>query len=200
MRAPRDERARLLYGPYQAPALRKGDRAFCLYRDCEVVITSWTDARMSWPRGRGSHHGRFGGPGLLVNEELARAIRQESGIALRHWWGVSESLVWKWRQALGVPRLNEGSKRLRDDLNRELAADLSGVPLPPEEIERRRRMARELMLARYLKTGRSGPLWAAEEVALLGRVSDEVAARQIGRSPNAVRQKRESLGIPRALA
>jgi hypothetical protein len=200
MRTPQDERARLLYGPYQAPALKKGDRAFCLYRDCEVVITSWTDARMSWPRGRGSHNGRFGGPGLLVNEELARAIRLESGVALRHWWGVGESLVWKWRQALAVPRLNEGSKRLREQLNRELAADLSGVPLSPEEIERRRRMARELMLARYLKSGRSGPLWTPEEVALLGRVSDEEAARQIGRSRNAVRQKRESLGIPRTLA
>jgi hypothetical protein len=29
MRTPQDDRARLLYGPYQAPALKKGDRAFC---------------------------------------------------------------------------------------------------------------------------------------------------------------------------
>jgi hypothetical protein len=55
MRAPRDERARLLYGPYQVPALRKGDRAFCLYRDTDVVITGWTDARISSAAGRAAH-------------------------------------------------------------------------------------------------------------------------------------------------
>jgi hypothetical protein len=36
----------LLHGPYQPPALRRGDRATCLYLDAEVVITSWTDARI----------------------------------------------------------------------------------------------------------------------------------------------------------
>jgi hypothetical protein len=83
-------RLKLLFGRYQAPALRRGDRAWCLYRDCEVVITSWSDAQITWPRGRGSHNGPFGGPGLLVNEELARAIRLESGIALRHWGDIWE--------------------------------------------------------------------------------------------------------------
>ena len=38
-------RVRLLFGPYQAPALERGDRATCLYRDCDVVVTGWTDAR-----------------------------------------------------------------------------------------------------------------------------------------------------------
>jgi hypothetical protein len=59
MRVPRGDRARLLYGPYQAPALRKGDRAFCLYHDTDVVITGWTDARISsaaLPRGVRAAH------------------------------------------------------------------------------------------------------------------------------------------------
>ena len=43
---------RLLHGPYTPPRLRRGDRATCLYRDAEVVITSWSDARISWPRCR----------------------------------------------------------------------------------------------------------------------------------------------------
>jgi hypothetical protein len=34
----------LLAGPYQAPAVRKGDRASCLYRDSDVIVTSWTAA------------------------------------------------------------------------------------------------------------------------------------------------------------
>jgi hypothetical protein len=34
-----DARLRLLRGPYKAPRLRRGDRAFCLFRDCDVVVT-----------------------------------------------------------------------------------------------------------------------------------------------------------------
>jgi len=114
--------------------------------------------------------------------------------------GVSESLDWKWRQALGVPRLNEGSARLRAALNGELNEEKRGVPLPAEQVERRRRTARELDLGRYLWKGYHGPRWTWQELALLGRASDEEVARRIGRTPNAVRQKRELLGIPKALA
>lgn len=46
------DRHKLLHGPYQAPAFQRGDRATCLYRDVEVVITSWTDAPIPWPRWR----------------------------------------------------------------------------------------------------------------------------------------------------
>ena len=38
---------RLRFGPYKPPALKKGDRAFCLYRDANVVVTSWTDTNSS---------------------------------------------------------------------------------------------------------------------------------------------------------
>ena len=40
----------LLAGPYVPPKFKRGDRAFCLYRDCDVVVTAWTDARIPWPR------------------------------------------------------------------------------------------------------------------------------------------------------
>jgi hypothetical protein len=106
------EKVKLLFRPYKAPRLRCGDRAFCLFRDCDVVITSLTAARISWPRCRALDSGGPGS-GLLVDEELARAICQESAAAVAHWWGVSANTVALWRRALGVERLDSpGSRRL----------------------------------------------------------------------------------------
>jgi hypothetical protein len=69
------DKQRLLHGPYRPPALRVGDRTDCLMRGT-VIITSWTDARISWPRCRrpvGNSH-----PSLLLDTELARAVRTEA--------------------------------------------------------------------------------------------------------------------------
>jgi hypothetical protein len=44
-----DDRVKLLHGPYQAPRLHVGERAACLFKDCDVVVTGWTDARITWP-------------------------------------------------------------------------------------------------------------------------------------------------------
>jgi len=49
---PYPDHVKLLHGPYQPPALKKGDRAFCLFRDADVIVTSWTAARLPWPRCR----------------------------------------------------------------------------------------------------------------------------------------------------
>jgi hypothetical protein len=112
MKADDRDRTKLLFGPYKAPRLREGDRAACLYRGCEVVVTGWADARINWPRCRPVDVSRAR-PSLLVDEELARAVRHESAAALRYWWGVSEFLVWKWRKALGVNCRNcPGTQRL----------------------------------------------------------------------------------------
>jgi hypothetical protein len=73
-----NEAIRLLFGPYRAPRLRRGDRAFCLLRDGPVVITSWTDAPIPWPRCR-KLDGPGGGSGLLLDEELVR----QSGVSCR---------------------------------------------------------------------------------------------------------------------
>ncbi len=43
------DRNKLLGAPYRPPALRVGDQATCLYRDCDVIVTGWTDALISWP-------------------------------------------------------------------------------------------------------------------------------------------------------
>jgi hypothetical protein len=44
------DRVRLLHGPHRSPSLGVGDRATCLFENCDVVVTSWTDAGISWPR------------------------------------------------------------------------------------------------------------------------------------------------------
>jgi hypothetical protein len=195
-----DDRVRLLHGPYRPPRLRKGDRASCLFRDCDVVVTGWTDARISWPRCRPVDVARTH-PSLLVDEELARAVRQESAAAVRFWWGVSVGVVWRWRRALGVTRTNnEGSRRRMQAAAEAGAARLRGVPLPPEAVERRRQTARDLNLGRFLHKGYHGPRWSDADLALLGTLTDDEVARRTGRSWNAVRQKREELGIPNPAA
>src|SRR5262245_52651354 len=95
---------RLLHGPYRAPRLKRGMRATCLYRDGDVIITYWSEARISWPRCM--RPGERGGIGLLVNNELLRAIRNESASALVHWFGVGRSTLRRWRAAFGVTRTN----------------------------------------------------------------------------------------------
>jgi hypothetical protein len=160
-----------------------------------VVITSWSDGRISWPRCRTLGH--RGGSGLLVDEELARAVRSESAAALMYWWGVSCNAVWSWRKALGVEGRSgtEGSRRLIRAAAEKGADRLRGKPLSPEQVEQRRRTARALNLGQYLDPAH-GAGWSRAELQLLGEVADAQVAALTGRSANAVRQKREELGIP----
>jgi hypothetical protein len=195
------DRFKLLFGPYQAPALRRGDRASCLVRDCLVVVTTWTDARIPWPRCRQCRKGRGsgGGSGLLVDEELAHAVRTESAAALSYWWGVGHGAIARWRMALGVGKMDSpGSRRLIRAASAAGGAASRTIPLPPEEVERRRRIARELDLGQHLQTGYHGPWWSAEQLVLLGTDTDEAVAALVGRTANAVRVMRTHLGIPSA--
>jgi hypothetical protein len=189
------DKVNLLHGPYQTPRLRRGDRTTCLYRDKDVIVTGLSAGHIPWPLCKpiGRAH-----PGLLVEEELARAIRCESSLAVQHWWGASPRVVWCWRQALGVLRHNEGSLRLCGMNGEAAAAVLRGVPLPPEAVERRRRTTVEMNLAQYLQPcpcpNGSRP-WPDDELALLGTMTDHALSLQLSRSVNAVRIMRERRGI-----
>jgi hypothetical protein len=184
---------RLLHAPYKPPALRVGDRAICLYRDCVVVITSWSDARLSWPRCR-ELGTQGGGHGLLVNEELRRAIRSESSIALQHWLGVNAVTVWRWRLAFGVAQWGtEGSRRLHRQLSEAGAKKLRGRKLSTPEVERRRQTALRLGLRPGERWGERG--WTREQLAMLGTASDAHVAAKIGRTETAVRVMRSRVGI-----
>jgi hypothetical protein len=182
----------LLHGPYQPPGLRRGGRTVCLYRDAEVVITSWTDARIPWPRCQAI--GVRGGSGLLVTEELVRAIRTESSCAIQHWWGIREETVWRWRKAFGVSQWGtEGSRRLHQVSSARGAARMRGKKLPKKLVQRRIEVRRELGILRA--PDRWGERrWQAEELDLLGTAPDAELAARLGRTVTAVRVMRNRLG------
>jgi hypothetical protein len=190
------DRVKLLFGPYTVPRLRRGDRADCLNHDTTVRITGWTGARVAWPLCRPVDRPR-GQPTILLDEELARAVRHESAAAIRYWWGVSVFVVWRWRKILGVSRTNnEGSVRLIQAAADRGAAAMAAREWTEEECDQRSRRSIELGLVRTLVLGYHGPRWTPEDIALLGNVPDGEVARRTRRSVNAVRQKRILLGIP----
>jgi hypothetical protein len=104
----------LLHGSYQPPALHRGDRTTCLYRDTEVTITSWTDAPIPWPRCR-----VIGAPG--------RGSLSARSAWSRRWPSVTGS---GWRQAFGVTQWgSEGSRRLHQAVSESAAAKAPTRPL-----------------------------------------------------------------------
>src|SRR5262249_9570759 len=140
---PQPPSPRLLAGPYTPPLLRRGDRATCLFRDANLTVTSWTSAPIPGPRCcRPGTHG--GGSGLLVTEELARAIRTESAAAVCYWWGVSEGVVWRWRKALGVTQWGTaGSKLLHQEVSARGADAIRGKHQSEETVRRRMQTRKE---------------------------------------------------------
>jgi hypothetical protein len=191
------DRVKLLSGPYHPPPLKRRDRAFCLFRDTDVVVTSWTDVRISWPKGRAISSPR-GQPGLIVCDDLVRALHHESATAIVYWWGVCEITVTRWRKALGIGRKDpEGSRRLIQAAC-QAGADVNKIREFSEKERRvRRQNALKNNLAQYLHLGYHGPRWTKRQLALLGKLPDAEVAEQIGRSVNAVRIMRERRGIAR---
>jgi hypothetical protein len=191
------DRVRLLSGPYKTPRLKKGDRATCLVRDCDVVVVGYSKGRIAWPRCRALH--LRGGSGILVEEELARAVRHESAAAVRYWWGVCGTTIVWWRKALGATRTScEGSRRLIQ-ANAELGGEaFKERGFTEEEIQGFRELERKHNSRRnFLAVPAGGlPVWTEEEIALLGTAPDPEIARKIGRGLKGVRSKRLNLGIP----
>jgi hypothetical protein len=125
------------------------------------MITSWTDALISWPRCKRAGSGK-GRPTSLVTEELARAIRTESALAVGYWWGASKNLVRNWRAALHVTNeSNVGSRRVIR------AAAQKGGDAPPIHIPPRITAARTISArASHKERRRNRGLGAGEAAAL----------------------------------
>jgi hypothetical protein len=122
--------------------------------------------------------------------------RQESATAITHWWGVSMSVVLKWRKALGVKRqTNPGSQRLIRFAVEAAASAQRGAAWRPEQIEHRR----QVYAMRNSEVGDDavyrGAVWTEEELALLGTMPDTEVAVRLGRTLEGVRLKRERMGV-----
>jgi hypothetical protein len=103
----------LLLGKYRTPRFRYGRKVLCEVRG-EVTITGMTDAPIPWPIGK-----RIRGHSLVVFKDLAKALRRESNQAICHWWGITPQTVSKWRKALGIGPITEGTSRLYREYTKE---------------------------------------------------------------------------------
>ncbi len=176
-------RTRLLGALYYPRRVEHGDRPACLYRDYDVFITAWTDAPIPWPHCRALLV--WGGSGLLMTEELVRAVKTESAEGIKHWFGAGSAAVWAWRKACGVPKWDTaGSRRLHGALSEAGAAELRGKRLPEKLVERR---------GAARKARRSG--WPSNSPC---SAIQPASARRIGRTTVAVHVMRTRLDIPSA--
>jgi hypothetical protein len=100
---------KLLFGPYGAPLFEYGQVVRDEVRG-EVEIVGLTDARIPWPIGK-----TRSAKSLVVYAGLAEAVRRESNMAVCHWWGITPQTVTKWRKALGVGPVTEGTHKLKQD-------------------------------------------------------------------------------------
>jgi hypothetical protein len=113
------DRFRLL-GNYRTPRFRYGKTVCCEVRG-EVEVVGLHDAPIPWPVGK-----RGRAKALVVFKDLARAVRRESEVAVAYHWGVTGQTVGKWRKALGVERVTEGTSKLLSELAQEPAV-LAGL-------------------------------------------------------------------------
>jgi transposase-like protein len=161
-----------------------GDRVECQYRRALCVVTSWSDAPVPWPRVRGLES--RGGSGLLVNEELARAIKTESAAALAYWFGVSANVAWKWRQAFGVSgtATTPGSAKAHREVCKAAAEVNKTRERTDEELDALAEAARRRNQARYfrLRWRPANGGWTKKELALLGTDDNEAVAKKLGRT------------------
>lgn len=185
---------KLLGAPYTPPRVRRGDRVTCLYRDGDAIVSGWTDARIIWPRCRAVGGGA--GSGLLMTEELRRAVLTESAAALKYWFGVGTKAVWNWRRWAGVGGIatTPGSRAAHRVACMAGGAAMKAKVWTDEERDARAEQSRQLALRPTGRWGAKG--WKRREEKRLGRAPDETIALDLGRSTNAVRVKRTRMGIP----
>jgi hypothetical protein len=120
---------------YKTPKFRYGAIVFDEVRG-DVEIVGLSDAPIPWPIGK-----KRNAKSLVVFKDLVRAIRSESNATVCEWWGITPQTVTKWRNALGVERINAGtSRRLRQNMTPAKTAKMHARRQPtyrnPERIEK----------------------------------------------------------------
>lgn len=187
-----------LIGSYPTPHVARGRRVWCEYRSKWCRVTSYTDAPIPWPRVQ--PEGQRGGSGLWVNGTLARAIRTESALALKYWFGVMQTCTRGWRTWAGVAgQVGTPGSRAEHRQKSQAGAELTrGAELSERACEVRAANAKRLDLIRFPLAKRWPAGWTPEQDAQLGTAPDKVLAKRLGKSRDAVRSRRNKIGIPPA--
>jgi hypothetical protein len=133
-----------------------------------VTVGGITDALIQWPCAR---KGGLRSP--IVCGDLVRAIRTESVLAVAHHWGVCDGTVWKWRLALNVAPMTNGSRRLR--------IDYAAETLTPEVRTKAREAMHSADVRARLSAARQGRTQHPNTIA---------ACRELGRRPKSEAWKR----------
>jgi hypothetical protein len=197
------DRFKLVGGPYQTPNVRKGDVVFCEARKCDVVVTGLTSGPLAWPKGRAEPRHK---PGIIVFGALADAVRRESNQALCRLLAVERETVTRWRTALGVPRVTEGTHEIHLAYTREeYFRDFKAKGHSPEAIrkiaeanrgqKRPRRRGWPGHPADWVPRGRA---WTAHEDRWVRHLPVGEVVRRTGRTPNSVHCRRRRLGVARS--
>lgn len=153
------DRFRLIGGPYNPPKVRRGDWLHDEIRG-QVEVGGYTSALIPWPRVK-----KTGAASLVFCGDLVRAVKTESSLAIQHWFGVSETVVWRWRKHLGISQTGtEGTLRLYREylpnkLPEEIAARGRQEASKPESVEK----------ARAAKRGRPMPSVTREALLAASR-------------------------------
>lgn len=182
------QRYQLLHGPYAPPAVELGDELECEIRG-PVIVRAWSEGPIAWPLAC-----RGGNPAYILCGDLIRAVKDESSIAIQHWFGVGKSTVCRWRKVLKVKRANEGTSRLHRAYQPET--------LTEEVVTRGLQKAHSLpvrLKAQQTRHERGTQpnlkLWTPEEKALLGTMPDSQVAQRVGRAAANVGIYRRKQGI-----
>jgi transcriptional regulator with XRE-family HTH domain len=188
----------LLHGPYRASQPRRNGRlrgacrgVLHCWRNGPVLVSGYTNARISWPLGR--PEGAALKSTMVLCGDLVRALRCESNLAVQHWWGVSHATVSKWRKALNVPQFNEGTRILRKSVALRVRPATAVGRAYGNTIAARAKAAKTLRA-----TGRYGNpprRWSDREVALFGTMSDATLAKRLRCNSRTLGIKRRQLGM-----
>jgi len=110
-----------------------------------------------------------------------------------HHFGVSERVVWKWRRRFGLGKFaTPGSKAAHERASRAGTKAMKRRTYTEEERARRSKASKNRKPPDRWK----GKHWTPKELALVGEDHDEAIAKRIGRTREAVRDRRRLLGIP----
>jgi DNA-binding Xre family transcriptional regulator len=185
-----EERYKLLHGPYHPPAVRLYDQLQCELRGRVVVVKAWSDGIIPWPCVRPGSR-----PSFILCGDLVRAVERESSLAIQHWWGVSDVTVNKWRRALEVKRVNEGTERLHCDYKPETLTD----EVVARGLEKAHSLGARLKAQQTRRERGTQPNlkpWTHKEEKLLGTMPDGEVAKRLQRAVANVGIHRRKLGIP----